>query len=106
MLFIDFMRKEMESHPLGDKFKGDVRAFIAKHFSSMGFSKWLSEMRGETLSEDESFLVGKAYIEFGERKPSEIPTVLGLLTRQYNILFEVPAHYYEADFWESKFASH
>ena len=104
MLFIDFMRKEMDAHPFGHTFKGDVKAFTEKQFPAIGFSKWLSEMRNEVLSEDETFLLVKCYIEHGGRQPNEIRASLGLIERQYNIQFDVPSQWYTQEYWESRFA--
>ena len=104
MLFIDFMRKEMDAHPFGHTFKGNVGDFIEKHFPFIGFSKWLSEMRDDTLTEDEAFALVKIYIKYGERQPNEIPAIIGLLNRQYNIQFDVPSEWYTQEYWESRFA--
>jgi len=103
MFFIDFMREEMNEHPFGHTFKGDVNSFIKSIFPSMGFAKWLNTLRGQKLTPQETSLLVDAYIKYGDRVPADIPPILGLIARQYNIDFEIPSDWYQIEHWQEKY---
>jgi len=104
MLYIDFMREQMNEHPFGDTFLGDVNKFIIAMLPSEGFAKWLNSIRGESLTTVESQLLVDTYIKYGERQPSDIPAVFRLIERQYDIEFDIPHQWYQAEHWQAHYA--
>jgi hypothetical protein len=97
--FQEFMAAKLRAHPLSNQFKGDVGKFITTMLPAMGFDPWLESNRDAIFTTQDTEHLVNVYLTYGQREPEDIPSLLGLIARQYGITADVPSEWRKKEHW-------
>ena len=76
--------------------------FKEHYLKEHGFSAWLKSISGAMLHTEQIFDLACTYIEISKRKADEIPALLGLLSRTYQLTYSTDHHIFSKLYWEQE----
>lgn len=75
--------------------------YLEHYLGNTGLSEWLEELRNTELDEFWTEHVAYIFVLHGKRVPSEIPSILASISREYNVELPVVEGILTKPFWES-----
>lgn len=100
-LYQDFVAKEYFSLSSAiQSAYGDPANHFTNYVRCHGFSDWLESLRDCELTESFTERLAHTFVHYANRLPSEIPSVLVSIARQYNVELPVVEGILTAKFWE------
>lgn len=101
--FLSFVRDRFNGYePLKRYYQNDFDRFYRHYLNCHGFSDYIEKVvKGKTLEFSDIVYIGRLYLNEGDRKPHDIPKVLGYLEKFHNVSYDTLDPIYVAEFWDS-----
>tara|TARA_B100000700_G_C15026684_1_gene848521 strand:+ start:1662 stop:2024 length:363 start_codon:yes stop_codon:yes gene_type:complete len=82
---------------------GGFKAFKRMYVKYNGFSEYLSYICGAELTTIQTYHLARMFYSLGNRTPSDIPTLLSAVSRQYDISFPAVCGILSKEYWSARF---
>ena len=82
---------------------GGFKAFKRMYVKYNGFSEYLSYICGAELTTIQTYHLARMFYSLGNRTPSDIPTLLSAVSRQYDISFPAVCGILSKEYWCARF---
>lgn len=79
----EFVKDKYENGRMLHKYYKSFEAYQERYIGMNGFSEWLEDFRGQSISLDMMHHIAHVYITYGKRLPVEVPLILSSIERYY-----------------------
>lgn len=99
--FQGFINQEYQKRPLRiQRLYPSIEAFRAHYVRSFGFNAWWKSMAGSKLDMPMLLHIAETLTIHGDKRPTDIPSLLITLTRQFDIGLPDESGILEPAFWQ------
>ena len=82
---------------------GGFKTFKRLYVKCNGFAEYLAYIRGAELTTIQTYHLARMFYSLGNRTPSDIPTLLSAVSRQYDISFPAVCGILSKEYWCARF---